>query len=90
MKITDIKIRKLTDSAKMKAVVSVTFDDELVIHDIKVIAGYDKMFLAMPSRKLPNGTFSDITHPTNHEFRKTLEDAVLSEYERYTQGEFEK
>ncbi len=89
MKITDIKIRKLTDSAKMKAIVSVTFDDELVIHDIKVIAGYDKIFLAMPSRQLPNGNYSDIAHPTNHDFRKTLETAVLSEYERYTQGDFE-
>ena len=89
MEITDIKIRKLTDSAKMKAVVSVTFDDELVIHDIKIISGYDKMFLAMPSRRLPNGNYSDITHPTKHDFREMLENAVLEEYERYIQGEFQ-
>lgn len=89
MKITDIKIRRLTDNPKMKAIVSVTFDDELVIHDIKVIAGYDKMFLAMPSRQLSNGSHSDIVHPTKHSLRECIEQAVLAEYERYTHGEFE-
>lgn len=89
MQITDIKIRRLTDNPKMKAIVSVTFDDELVIHDIKIIAGYDKMFLAMPSRQLPNGSHSDIVHPTKHSLRERIEQAVLAEYERYTHGEFE-
>lgn len=89
MEITDIKIRRLTDSLKMKAIVSVTFDDELVIHDIKVIEGHEKMFLAMPSRRLSNGTYSDIAHPTSHILRNKIEDAVLAEYERYTQGDFE-
>ncbi len=89
MEITDIKIRRLTDESKMRAIVSVTLDDELVIHDIKVISGYDKIFLAMPSRRLPNGGFSDIVHPTKHTLRKKIEDAVLSEYERYVQGDFE-
>ncbi len=88
MEITDIKIRRLTDSLKMKAIVSVTFDDELVIHDIKVIEGHDKMFLAMPSRQLPNGAYSDIAHPTKHSLRNKIEDAVLTEYERYIQGDF--
>ncbi len=88
MEITDIKIRKLTDSPKMKAIVSVTFDNELVIHDIKIISGLDKMFLAMPSRQLQNGNYSDIAHPTNPAFRKKLENAVLAEYERYLQGDF--
>ncbi len=89
MEITDIKIRKLSDESKMRAIVSVTFDNELVIHDIKVISGYDKMFLAMPSRRLPNGSYSDIVHPTKHELREKIERAVLSEYERYLQGDFE-
>lgn len=89
MEITDIKIRRLTDESKMRAIVSVTFDDELVIHDIKVISGYDKIFLAMPSRRLPSGDFSDIVHPTKHTLRKKIEDAVLAEYERYIHGEFE-
>ena len=89
MEITDIKIRRLTDSPKMKAIVSVTFDDEFVIHDIKIIEGQDKKFLAMPSRKLPNGAYSDIVHPTKSSLRSKIEEAVLTEYERYTQGYFE-
>ena len=89
MEITDIRIRKMTDEAKMRAIVSVTFDDELVIHDIKIIQGYDKMFLAMPSRRLPSGGFSDIVHPTKKELRENIEIAVLEEFERYIQGDFE-
>lgn len=89
MEITDIRIRRMTDEAKMRAIVSVTFDDELVIHDIKVIQGYDKMFLAMPSRHLANGGYSDIAHPTKKELRDKIESAVLAEFERYTQGDFD-
>ncbi len=89
MEITDIKIRKVSDESKMRAIVSVTFDNELVIHDIKVISGYDKVFLAMPSRRLPNGSFSDVVHPTNHSMRQKIEGAVLKEYESYIQGDFE-
>ena len=89
MEITDIKIRKLTDSPKMKAIVSVTFDNELVIHDIKIISSLDRMFLAMPSRQLQNGNYSDIAHPTKPAFREKIESAVLAEYERYIQGDFE-
>jgi len=89
MEITDIKIRRITDETKMRAIVSVTFDDELVVHDIKVIQGYDKMFLAMPSRRLANGGYSDITHPTKKDLRDKIEKAVLDEYEKYTQGDFE-
>ena len=86
MEITDIRIRKLTDESKMRAIVSVTLNDELVIHDIKIIQGLDKMFLAMPSRHLPNGNFSDIVHPTKKELRDKIESAVLSEYENYLEG----
>ena len=89
MKITDVKIRRMSDESKMKAIVSVTFDDELVIHDIKVIQGFDRMFLAMPSRKLPAGGYSDIAHPTKKELREDLETAVLSAFENYLSGELE-
>lgn len=81
MKITDVRIRKLPDEGKMKAIVSVTFDDEIVIHDIKIIEGADSLFIAMPSRKLPNGEFRDIAHPINAESRKKVEDAVFAKYE---------
>lgn len=89
MKITDVKIRRISDETKMKAIVSVTFDDALVIHDIKVIQGYDRIFLAMPSRKLPSGGFSDIAHPTKKELRDDIEKAVLSAFENYLNGEIE-
>ncbi|MET3616567.1 stage V sporulation protein G [Peptoniphilus olsenii] len=80
MNITDIRLRKLPTEGKLKAIVSVTFNDEIVIHDIKIIEGSDSLFLAMPSRKLPNGEFRDIAHPINAEARKELEDAIFAEY----------
>ena len=89
MNITDIRIRKITEGTRMKAIVSVTFDDELVVHDIKIIQGHEKLFLAMPARKHPNGEFSDTVHPTTKDLRDKLESAVLAEYERYIQGQIE-
>lgn len=80
MKITDIKIRKISEDEKMKAIVSVTFDNELVVHDIKVIKGPDKYFVAMPSRKTPDGRFADIAHPINAEMRTTIETAIIDVY----------
>ena len=80
MTITDIHVRKLYDNEKMKAIVSVTFDDMLVIHDIKVIQGAEKTFIAMPSKKNADGHFSDIAHPINAEMRRELEDKVLEAY----------
>ena len=80
MTITDIHVRKLYDNEKMKAIVSVTFDDMLVIHDIKVIQGAEKTFIAMPSKKNADGQFSDIAHPINAEMRRELEDKVLEAY----------
>ena len=80
MQITDIRIRKLNTEGKMKAVVSVTFDDVFVVHDIKVIEGQDKLFIAMPSRKTPDGEFKDIAHPINSEMRDLLEKAILEKY----------
>lgn len=86
LEITDIRVKKiLTDSSaesKMRAVVSVTFDDSFVVHDIKIIEGQDKLFTAMPSRKTQEGEFKDIAHPINRDMRMMLEDAILAEYKR--------
>lgn len=83
MQITDIKIRKINAEGRMKAVVSVTFDDVFVVHDIKVIDGADKLFIAMPSRKTPEGEYRDIAHPINAEMREILQTAILKEYEEF-------
>ena len=81
MKITDIKVRKLFEEGPMKAIVSVTFDGQLAVHDIKVINARDKFFIVMPSRKNPDDTYRDIVHPINADFRAMLEDAVAKSYE---------
>lgn len=80
MNITDIRIRKLYTDARLKALVSVTIDHDLAVHDIKVIEGPERLFVAMPSRKDENGVFRDITHPITPEARRTLEDAILQSY----------
>ena len=80
MQITDIKIRKFFDDGPMKAVVSVTFDDCLAVHDIKVIYARERYFIVMPSRKNPDGTFRDIVHPISADFRGALEKAVIDAY----------
>ena len=81
MQITDIRVRKINAEGRMKAVVSVTFDDAFVVHDIKVIEGQDKLFIAMPSRKTPEGEFKDIAHPINAETRELLHDKILAKYQ---------
>lgn len=82
MKITDIKVRKLFDETPMKAVVSVTFDNEFALHDIKVIYAKERYFIVMPTKKNPDGTYRDIAHPINAAFRGELEAAVLDAYDR--------
>lgn len=82
MEITDIKIRKVFEDGPMKAIVSVTFDGQLALHDIKVIHARDKHFIVMPSRKNPDGTYRDIAHPINAQFRAKLESAVIDAYHR--------
>jgi len=83
MEITEISV-SVREEDKLKAFVNVTFDDQFVIRGLKIIKGADKYFLSMPSRRLPNGTFRDIAHPINSEFREMLEDKVLKEYFRLT------
>lgn len=82
MKITDVRVRKVTEEGKMKAIVSVTFDDEFVVHDIKIIDGQNGFFIAMPSRKMADGEFRDIAHPINATTRQKIQDAVFAEYEK--------
>ena len=77
MQITDVKIRKLFDEGPMKAVVSVTFDAQLAVHDIKVIHARERLFIVMPSRKNPDDTYRDIVHPINAPFRAELELSLI-------------
>ena len=81
MEITDIRIRQMSEEGKMKAVVSVTFDNSFVVHDIKIIEGQDKLFIAMPSRKTPENEFKDIAHPINMEMREKLQERIIDKYE---------
>ncbi len=82
MQITDVRIRKIATDGKMKAIVSVTFDDQFVIHDIKVIEGQNGLFIAMPSRKTPDGEFKDIAHPINTKSREMIQKAILEAYDK--------
>ena len=81
MQITDVRLRKVNSENRMKAVASVTFDNEFVVHDIKVIESQDGLFTAMPSRKTPNGEFKDIALPINPETREKIQKAILEAYE---------
>ncbi|MCI9426335.1 MAG: septation regulator SpoVG [Eubacterium sp.] len=81
MQITDVRIRKVEKEGKMKAVVSITIDEEFVIHDIKVIEGDKGLFIAMPSRKAADGEYRDIAHPINSETREKIQNLILEKYE---------
>ena len=81
MQITDVKVRKLFTEGPMRAIVSVTFDAQLAVHDIKVINARDKYFIVMPSRKNPDETYRDIVHPINAQFRAILESTVIAAYD---------
>jgi len=80
VKITDIKIRKTFDDKPLKAILSVTFDDCLALHDVKIIYADNRFFVVMPSRKNKDGSYKDIVHPINSNFRSEIEDKVLSAY----------
>lgn len=88
VEVTDVRIRKVLDEGKMKAIVSVTLDDAFVVHDIKVVEGQNGLFVAMPSRRTPNGEFRDIAHPINASARARIQDAVLEAYAHRGSVEF--
>jgi stage V sporulation protein G len=82
MQVTEVRIRKVNqDGSRMKAVCSVTFDNEFVVHDIKIVEGERGLFIAMPSRKTPAGEFRDIAHPINSDTRKTIQEDILNAYQ---------
>ncbi len=82
MQITDVRVRKITKEGKMRAVVSITMDDEFVVHDIKVIEGEKGMFIAMPSKKTADGEYRDIAHPINSSTREQIQSVILEAYEK--------
>lgn len=82
MNITDVRVRKINLEGKMKAIVSITIDDAFVIHDVKVVDGQNGLFVAMPSRKTPDGEFRDIAHPITSGAREIIQSAVLHAYEQ--------
>lgn len=82
MQITDVRVRRIAKEGKMRAIVSITLDDEFVIHDIKVIEGDKGLFIAMPSKKAADGEYRDIAHPINSSTRERLQNIILEQYER--------
>ncbi|MCL6637515.1 MAG: septation regulator SpoVG [Alicyclobacillus sp.] len=82
MQITDVRLRKVNGEGRMKAIASITIDSEFVVHDIRVIDGNNGMFIAMPSKKTPDGAFRDIAHPISAATRQKIQDAVLEVYRR--------
>lgn len=82
MEITDVRVRKLTNTGKMRALVSITLDDVFVVHDIKVIEGDKGLFIAMPSRKASDGVFRDIAHPINTDTRAKMQELILEKYKQ--------
>lgn len=82
MQITDVRVRKITKEGKMKAIVSITLDDEFVVHDIKVIEGEKGLFIAMPSKKATDGEYRDIAHPINSSTRENLQRVILESYKK--------
>ncbi len=89
MQITDVRLRKITKEGKLKAVASITLDNEMVVHDIKIIEGEKGMFIAMPSKKSLDGTFRDIVHPINTETRERFQEVILRRYEEMGNTEAE-
>ena len=82
MQITDVRVRKVVKEGKLKAVVSITMDEEFVVHDIKVIEGEKGLFIAMPSKKAVDGEYRDIAHPINSETREKIQSIILENYEK--------
>ncbi len=89
MQITDVRIRRVEKEGKMKAVVSITIENEFVVHDIKVIEGEKGLFIAMPSRKASDGEYRDIAHPINSSTRELLSNLILQKYQEEVEKELE-
>ena len=89
MNITDVRVRKVAKQGKMRAIVSITIDNEFVVHDIKVIEGDKGLFIAMPSKKSADGEYRDIAHPINSEMRGVLQSQILEAYEKASLEESE-
>lgn len=89
MTITDVWVRKITKEGKLKAIVSITLDDEFVVHDIKVIEGEKGLFIAMPSKKSADGEFRDIAHPINSSTRENIQSIILERYQKSLEEEQE-
>ena len=87
MQITDVRVRKVAKEGKLKAIVSITMDDELVVHDIKVVEGEKGLFIAMPSKKMVDGEYRDIAHPINSGTRDRIQALILEKYEEALQDE---
>ena len=87
MEITDVRLRRVNSEGRMKAIASITIDNEFVVHDIRVIDGNNGMFVAMPSKRTPDGVFRDIAHPISTPTREKIQCAVLAEYERAVREE---
>ena len=88
MNITDIRVREIISESKMKAVASVTFDNSFVVHDIKIVEGDSGLFIAMPSRKMADGSYKDIAHPINSSARKELQDLIIERYLQMQENPF--
>ncbi|TFJ93002.1 septation regulator SpoVG [Lentibacillus salicampi] len=86
MEVTDVRLRRVNTEGRMRAIASITMDEEFVVHDIRVIDGNNGLFVAMPSKRTPDGEFRDIAHPINSNTRGKIQDAVLEEYRRAGDG----
>ncbi|MGY0694523.1 septation regulator SpoVG [Virgibacillus sp. FSP13] len=89
MEVTDVRLRRVATEGRMRAIASITLDSEFVVHDIRVIDGNNGLFVAMPSKRTPDGEFRDIAHPINSNTRAKIQDAVLEEYRRVGEAEVE-
>ncbi|MFA5467698.1 MAG: septation regulator SpoVG [Sphaerochaetaceae bacterium] len=82
MEITDVRVRRITSEGKLRAYATITFDNQFVVHNLKVIDGKSGLFVAMPSRKTKNGEFKDVAHPISSDFRATMQEAILEAYSK--------
>ncbi len=82
MKVTDVRVRIVESESRLRGIVTITFDDSFVVHDIRVIEGENGLFVAMPSKKIPNGTFIDVAHPIHAEMRKHIEESIIAAYHK--------